>query len=160
MGKSQPLKDIGQFLEGSVRNTVGKLTGIAQYEQAGRERQAEWNKSQKTAVYQKYKASDIEAFAQMGSELTGKTKAELEAAKPVSHTETKDVSHKGWQGRGGQYKKKLREGVEQEYADMAAGQRDRIQGLYKTSHARLGAIEQGRLRPGAKKQTVLTKRKY
>ena len=32
MGRAQPLKDITQFGESLVRNTVGKLTGIAQAE--------------------------------------------------------------------------------------------------------------------------------
>tara|TARA_R100000655_G_scaffold105684_1_gene154144 strand:- start:4035 stop:4514 length:480 start_codon:yes stop_codon:yes gene_type:complete len=159
MSKAQPLKDMGQFFEGMVRNTVGKMTGIAQSEQASRERQAASQKKQGTAVYQKYKAADIEAFSKMGGQLTEKTEAELSEAKPVSYTETKDVRHKGWMQRGGQYREKLRKDVEQEYNEMAQGQRDRIQGLYNKSMTRLGAIRQSRLRPGARKQSLIT-RKY
>jgi hypothetical protein len=157
MGKAQPLKDIGKFAESLVRDTVGSLTGIAQADQASRERQAAFAKKQGTAVYQKFDPKDIEAFSRMSGQLTEKTASELAEAKPVSYTETKDVRTKGFMQKSGQAREKLRKDVEQEYASMTASQRERIEGLYKAGQARLGAIERGRLRPG-RKQTVLTKR--
>lgn len=148
MGRAQPLKDITQFGESLVRNTVGKLTGIAQAEQGFRERTAERRKKSRTAIYERFDPADIEAFAQMGSELTGKTRAELEAAKPVAMTEKAQLTDPS-----------AARSREAEYASMTASERERIEGLYRGSQTRLGAIQQGRLRPG-RRQTVLTKRKY
>jgi len=146
MSKSQPLKDIGKFVEGFVRDVPGKLVGYTQHMQARREAKEE---SSRAIGWEQYRPSDIEDFSKMAGKMTEKTGSELTAAQPklVEKFERADVP---WQ----------RAEKIQEKEDMTAGQRDRIQGLYKTSHARLGAIKQGRLRPGAKKQTVLTKRKY
>ena len=102
MGK--PLKDIGQFAESMVKDTVGNLTGMTQYYRRSKEEGEAYRKKQRTAVYQKYDPSDIEAFAKMTGQLTEKTESELTAAKPVSYTETKDVSHAGYSQRGGQYR--------------------------------------------------------
>lgn len=157
MGKAQPLKDIAQFGESLVRNTVGKLTGVAQAEKGFRERTAEKRKKSRTAIYERFDPADIEAFAQMGSELTGKTKAELEAAKPKAFVEKQYVSEGA---PGSDRTQRRRKELEASWAERTGEERSRIQGLYKGSQARLGAIEQGRLRPGARKQTVLTKRKY
>ena len=157
MGK--PLKDIGQFAESLVKDTVGNLTGMTQAWRASDERGEAFRKKQRTAVYQKYDPSDIEAFAKMTGQLTEKTESELTAAKPVSYTETKDVSHAGWKQRGGQYKEKRRLDVEREYGEMAEQERGRIQGLYNKSMTRLGAVKRARQRPGARKQSLIT-RKY
>ena len=158
MAKAQPLKDLGKFVESMVRD-VAHLTGIPQAEQASRERAAAYDKKQRTAVYQKYKASDIEAFSKMAGQMTEKTESDLTAAKPVSYTETKDVSHAGWKQRGGQYREKRRLDVEREYGEMAEQERGRIQGLYNKSMTRLGAVRRARQRPGARKQSLIT-RKY
>ena len=168
MGKAQPLKDIGQFFEGMVRDTVGNLTGATQRMRQSKELYHHRQVQSRTAEYQKFDPASIEAFAQMGSELTGKTKAELEAAKPKAFKTKEYMGTKlqPWNNYGG-----LQGGTadaaaistkryEQEWAQKTEQEKRKIEGLYKTSHARLGAIEQGRLRPGARKQTVLTKRKY
>jgi hypothetical protein len=139
-------KDIGKFAESLVRDTVGSLTGLAQEEQAFRERTTEKRNQARTAVYSKFDPAAIKRFAEMGSELTGMTRAELEAAKPVAMSEKAMLANPS-----------AAKSREAEYASMTASQRERIQGLYKGSQARLGAIERGRLRPG-RKQTVLTKR--
>ena len=157
MGK--PLKDIGQFAESMVKDTVGNLTGMTQYYRRSKEEGEAYRKKQRTAVYQKYDPSDIEAFAKMTGQLTEKTESELTAAKPVSYTETKDVSHAGWKQRGGQYREKRRLDVEREYGEMAEQERGRIQGLYNKSMTRLGAVKRARQRPGARKQSLIT-RKY
>ena len=157
MGK--PLKDIGQFAESMVKDTVGNLTGMTQYYRRSKEEGEAYRKKQRTAVYQKYDPSDIEAFAKMTGQLTEKTESELTAAKPVSYTETKDVSHAGYSLRGGQYREKRRLDVEREYGEMAEQERGRIQGLYNKSMTRLGAVKRARQRPGARKQSLIT-RKY
>ena len=157
MGK--PLKDIGQFAESMVKDTVGNLTGMTQYYRRSKEEGEAYRKKQRTAVYQKYDPSDIEAFAKMTGQLTEKTESELTAAKPVSYTETKDVSHAGYSQRGGQYREKRRLDVEREYGEMAEQERGRIQGLYNKSMTRLGAVRRARQRPGARKQSLIT-RKY
>lgn len=157
MGK--PLKDIGQFAESMVKDTVGNLTGMTQYYRRSKEEGEAYRKKQRTAVYQKYDPSDIEAFAKMTGQLTEKTESELTAAKPVSYTETKDVSHAGYSQRGGQYREKRRLDVEREYGEMAEQERGRIQGLYNKSMTRLGAVKRARQRPGARKQSLIT-RKY
>ena len=120
----------------------GKLLGITQAQQ----RKRDDFQTGRVADYQKFDPKDIEAFAKMGTELTGKTRAELEAAKPVAMSEKATLADPG-----------AARSREAEYASMTASQRKRIEGLYKGSQARLGAIERGRLRPG-RKQTVLTKR--
>ena len=120
----------------------GKLIGVTQAQQ----RKRDLFQTGRVADYQKFDPKDIEAFAKMGTELTGKTRAELEAAKPVDMSEKATLSDPG-----------AARSREAEYASMTASQRERIEGLYKGSQARLGAIERGRLRPG-RKQTVLTKR--
>ena len=157
MGSAKPLKQVGQFFEGMVRDTVGSLTGIAQAERGFRERAAASRKKTRTAIYERFDPADIEAFAQMGSELTGKTKAELEAAKPKAFTEKTRVAPDSVDATQAMQRRKE---LEASWAERTGEERSRIQGLYKTGQARLGAIEQGRLRPGARKQTVLTKRKY
>ena len=157
MGK--PLKDIGQFAESMVKDTVGNLTGMTQYYRRSKEEGEAYRKKQRTAVYQKYDPSDIEAFAKMTGQLTEKTESELTAAKPVSYTETKDVSHAGYSQRGGQYREKRRLDVEREFGEMAEQERGRIQGLYNKSMTRLGAVRRARQRPGARKQSLIT-RKY
>ena len=157
MGK--PLKDIGQFAESMVKDTVGNLTGMTQYYRRSKEEGEAYRKKQRTAVYQKYDPSDIEAFAKMTGQLTETTESELTAAKPVSYTETKDVSHAGYSQRGGQYREKRRLDVEREYGEMAEQERGRIQGLYNKSMTRLGAVKRARQRPGARKQSLIT-RKY
>ena len=159
MSKAQPLKDLGKFAESLVRDTVGSLTGIAQYDKKTTEEGRAYRKKISTAQYQKYKASDIEAFAKMAGQMTEKTESELTAAKPVSYTETKDVSHAGYSQRGGQYREKRRLDVEREYGEMAEQERGRIQGLYNKSMTRLGAVRRARQRPGASKQSLIT-RKY
>ena len=120
----------------------GKLIGVTQAQQ----RKRDLFQTGRVADYQKFDPKDIEAFAKMETELTGKTRAELEAAKPVAMSEKAKLSDPG-----------AARSREAQYASMTASQRERIQGLYKGSQARLGAIERGRLRPG-RKQTVLTKR--
>tara|TARA_R100000773_G_C4213718_1_gene112726 strand:+ start:535 stop:990 length:456 start_codon:yes stop_codon:yes gene_type:complete len=120
----------------------GKLIGVTQAQQ----RKRDLFQTGRVADYQKFDPKDIEAFAKMGTELTGKTRAELEAAKPVAMSEKATLADPG-----------AARSREAEYASMTASQRERIEGLYKGSQARLGAIERGRLRPG-RKQTVLTKR--
>jgi len=120
----------------------GKLIGVTQAQQ----RKKDLFQTGRVADYQKFDPKDIEAFAKMETELTGKTRAELEAAKPVAMSEKAKLSDPG-----------AARSREAQYASMTASQRERIQGLYKGSQARLGAIERGRLRPG-RKQTVLTKR--
>ena len=120
----------------------GKLLGITQAQQ----RKRDDFQTGRVADYQKFDPKDIEAFAKMETELTGKTRAELEAAKPVAMSEKATLADPG-----------AARSREAEYASMTASQRKRIEGLYKGSQARLGAIERGRLRPG-RKQTVLTKR--
>ena len=152
MGKAQPLKDLGKFVESMVRD-VAHLTGIPQAEKASRERAAAYDKKQRTAVYQIYKASDIEAFSKMAGQMTEKTESELTAAKPVSHTETQRVQTTGQ----GTLHRKLE--VEREYGEMAEQERGRIQGLYNKSMTRLGAVRRARQRPGARKQSLIT-RKY
>ena len=152
MGKAQPLKDLGKFAESLVRD-VAHLTGIPQAAKASRERAAAYDKKQRTAVYQKYKASDIEAFSKMAGQMTEKTESELTAAKPVSHTETQRVQTTGQ----GTLHRKLE--VEREYGEMAEQERGRIQGLYNKSMTRLGAVRRARQRPGARKQSLIT-RKY
>lgn len=128
------IKDVGE--EG------GKLFGITQAQQ----RKKDLFQTGRVADYQKFDPKDIEAFAKMGTELTGKTRAELEAAKPVAMSEKATLADPG-----------AARSREAQYASMTASQRERIEGLYKAGQARLGAIERGRLRPG-RKQTVLTKR--
>ena len=128
------IKDVGH--EG------GKLIGVAQAQQ----RKKDYFQTGRVADYQKFDPKDIEAFAKMETELTGKTRAELEAAKPVAMSEKATLADPG-----------AARSREAQYASMTASQRERIEGLYKGSQARLGAIERGRLRPG-RKQTVLTKR--
>tara|TARA_Y100000004_G_scaffold197257_1_gene270721 strand:+ start:1917 stop:2372 length:456 start_codon:yes stop_codon:yes gene_type:complete len=128
------IKDVGH--EG------GKLIGVTQAQQ----RKKDYFQTGRVADYQKFDPKDIEAFAKMGTELTGKTRAELEAAKPVAMSEKATLANPG-----------AARSREAEYASMTASQRKRIEGLYKGSQARLGDIERGRLRPG-RKQTVLTKR--
>ena len=130
------IKDVGH--EG------GKLFGITQAQQ----RKKDLFETGRVAEYQRFDPKDIEAFAKMGTELTGKTKAELEAAKPVTMTEKAKLSDPG-----------AARSREAQYASMTASERERIEGLYRGSQTRLGAIQQGRLRPG-RRQTVLTKRKY
>ena len=120
----------------------GKLIGVTQAQQ----RKKDLFQTGRVADYQKFDPKDIEAFAKMETELTGKTRAELEAAKPVAMSEKATLADPG-----------AARSREAEYASMTASQRKRIEGLYKGSQARLGAIERGRLRPG-RKQTVLTKR--
>ena len=120
----------------------GKLLGITQAQQ----RKRDDFQTGRVADYQKFDPKDIEAFAKMETELTGKTRAELEAAKPVAMSEKATLADPG-----------AARSREAEYASMTASQRKRIEGLYKGSQARLGDIERGRLRPG-RKQTVLTKR--
>ena len=120
----------------------GKLIGVTQAQQ----RKKDLFQTGRVADYQKFDPKDIEAFAKMETELTGKTRAELEAAKPVAMSEKATLADPG-----------AARSREAQYASMTASQRERIQGLYKGSQARLGAIERGRLRPG-RKQTVLTKR--
>ncbi len=153
MGKAQPLKDLGKFAESLVRDTVGSITGIAQYDKKTREEGRAYRKKISTAQYQKYKASDIEAFAKMAGQMTEKTESELTAAKPVSHTETQRVQTTGQ----GTLHRKLE--VEREYGEMAEQERGRIQGLYNKSMTRLGAVRRARQRPGARKQSLIT-RKY
>tara|TARA_R100000664_G_scaffold5434_1_gene10316 strand:- start:2591 stop:3046 length:456 start_codon:yes stop_codon:yes gene_type:complete len=128
------IKDVGH--EG------GKLIGVTQAQQ----RKKDYFQTGRVADYQKFDPKDIEAFAKMETELTGKTRAELEAAKPVAMSEKATLADPG-----------AARSREAQYASMTASQRERIEGLYKGSQARLGAIERGRLRPG-RKQTVLTKR--
>ena len=120
----------------------GKLIGVTQAQQ----RKKDDFQTGRVADYQKFDPKDIEAFAKMETELTGKTRAEVEAAKPVAMSEKATLANPG-----------AARSREAQYASMTASQRERIQGLYKGSQARLGAIERGRLRPG-RKQTVLTKR--
>lgn len=120
----------------------GKLIGVTQAQQ----RKKDLFQTGRVADYQKFDPKDIEAFAKMETELTGKTRAELEAAKPVAMSEKATLADPG-----------AARSREAQYASMTASQRERIEGLYKGSQARLGAIERGRLRPG-RKQTVLTKR--
>ena len=120
----------------------GKLIGVTQAQQ----RKRDDFQTGRVADYQKFDPKDIEAFAKMETELTGKTRAEVEAAKPVAMSEKATLANPG-----------AARSREAQYASMTASQRERIQGLYKGSQARLGAIERGRLRPG-RKQTVLTKR--
>jgi len=155
----KPLKDIGQFAESMVKDTVGNLTGMTQYYRRSKEEAEAFRKKQRTAVYQKYDPSAIEAFSKMAGQMTEKTESELTAAKPVSYTETKDVSHPGYSRRSGQYRTKRRLAVEREYAEMAEEEKGRIQGLYNKSMTRLGAVKRGRQRPGARKQSLIT-RKY
>tara|TARA_Y100001938_G_C7759089_1_gene267684 strand:- start:1 stop:498 length:498 start_codon:yes stop_codon:yes gene_type:complete len=165
MGKAKPLKDIGQFFEGMVRDTVGNLIGHTQHERRIREQMKAKDKRERTATFQKYRASDIEAFAKIGGQMTEKTEAELKAAKPVTYTETKDINaeyQRDWDASGGKLKETRmgrRLAVEREYAEMADQEKSRIQGLYNKSMTRLGAIRQSRLRPGARKQSLIT-RKY
>ena len=128
------IKDVGH--EG------GKLIGVTQAQQ----RKKDYFQTGRVADYQKFDPKDIEAFAKMETELTGKTRAELEAAKPVAMSEKATLADPG-----------AARSREAQYASMTASQRERIEGLYKAGQARLGAIERGRLRPG-RKQTVLTKR--
>ena len=120
----------------------GKIIGVTQAQQ----RKRDLFQTGRVADYQKFDPKDIEAFAKMETELTGKTRAELEAAKPVAMSEKATLADPG-----------AARSREAQYASMTASQRERIEGLYKGSQARLGAIERGRLRPG-RKQTVLTKR--
>ena len=148
MTKAQPLKDMGKFFEGMVRETVGNLTGLNQHMRGARENLAAKDRERRTARYETFDPADIERFAAIGGELTGKTRAELEAARPKSFAASEYL---------GMNKLRKREDVEASYAGKTEEERSRIQGLYKAGQARLGAIERGRLRPG-RKQTVLTKR--
>ena len=151
MSKAQPLKDMGKFFEGMVRDTVGNLTGFTQFDRAGRENLAAKDRERRTARYETFDPTDIERFAAIGGELTGKTRAELEAARPKSFMASEYL------GMSKSDRLRKREDVEASYAGKTEEERSRIQGLYKAGQARLGAIERGRLRPG-RKQTVLTKR--
>ena len=52
MGKAQPLKDLGKFADSLVRDTVGSITGIAQYDKKTREEGRAYRKKISTAQYQ------------------------------------------------------------------------------------------------------------
>jgi len=140
MGKGDPIKAITNFVGSMIHDVgheAGKLIGVTQAQQRGndeaREATASWA--------HKYKASDIEAFSKLGSQLTTMTQAELEEAKPKADTS------KGYGAAG------------TTAASLGKAQMKRIEGLYQKSTARMGEVTRGRLRPGVRKQSMLT-RKY
>jgi len=69
------------------------------------------------------------------------TQAELDEAKP------KATASKGYGDAGASA------------ASMGVAEKKKIEGLYQKSTARMGEVTRGRLRPGARKQSMLT-RKY
>ena len=152
MGKAQPLKDLGKFAESLVRDTVGNMTGLNQHDRQGREMLASKNKERRTASYQRYAPSAIESFARMGSALTSKTESDLEAAKPKSYAVSEYL------GKGNRTSL-TKEGVEASWATKTEEEHSKIQGLYNKSMTRLGEVKRARQRPGARKQSLIT-RKY
>ena len=130
------IKDVGH--EG------GKLLGITQAQQRKRDDYATASRAQ----YMKYDPDAIEKFAKMGSILTGVSSDELESAKPVAYSRDDKLANP-----------QDAASVEAKYASMTKEQSKRIEGLYKGSMGRVEEIRRGRQRPGARKQSLIT-RKY
>ena len=122
----------------------GKLLGITQSQQRANEERAEAKK----ADYMKYDPDAIEKFAKMGSVLTGVSSEELEAAKPVAMSMSEKLQNPG-----------AAASREAKYASLTKEQSKRIEGLYKGSMGRVEEIKRGRQKPGARKQSLIT-RKY
>ena len=137
---TNPVKLVTDFV-GSMIHDVGdeggKLLGITQAQQRAKDEAREATAS----MAHRYKASDIEAFAKLGSQLTTMTQAELEEAKP------KAATSKGYGDAG------------KASASLGVAEWKRIEGLYRKSTTRMGEVTRGRLRPGVRKQSMLT-RKY
>jgi hypothetical protein len=127
-----------------VGHEGGKLLGITQAQQ----RKHDDYKTASHASYKKYDPDAIEKFARMGSILTGVSAEELEAAKPVAMSMDEQLANP-------QSAASLRA----KYANMTKEQSKRIEGLYKGSMGRLEEIKRGQQRPGARKQSLIT-RKY
>ena len=122
----------------------GKLLGITQAQQRKKDDYATASRAQ----YMKYDPDAIEKFAKMGSILTGVSAEELEAAKPVAMSMDEQLANP-------QSAASLRA----KYANLTKEQSKRIEGLYKGSMGRLEEIRRGQQRPGARKQSLIT-RKY
>tara|TARA_R110002073_G_scaffold26443_1_gene86668 strand:+ start:2016 stop:2474 length:459 start_codon:yes stop_codon:yes gene_type:complete len=136
-GAAYALKEpIGDMIH-NVGHEGGKLLGITQAQQRSKDEAKEATAS----MAHRYKASDIEAFSKLGSQLTTMTQAELDEAKP------KATTSKGYGDAGASA------------ASMGVAEKKKIEGLYQKSTARMGEVTRGRLRPGARKQSMLT-RKY
>jgi hypothetical protein len=142
---SQPVKDIGKFVESFVRDVPGKMVGFTQHDKGRREAKEE---SSRQVSWQQYKPKDIEAFAKTASQMTSMSESELGSARPdlISRHKRAEVP----------WKKKS---IQADYASMAASQKERIEGLYAKSMGRLGEVRRGKQRPGGRKQSLIT-RKY
>lgn len=136
-GKTQNLFDaIGGWISG-MAHEGGELIGVTQMQQRAKDEAKE-----ATASWaHRYKASDIEAFSKLGSQLTTMTQAELDRAKP------KAITSKGYGDAGASA------------ASLGVAEKKKIEGLYQKSTARMSEVMRGRSRPGARKQSLMT-RKY
>jgi len=167
MGKAQPLKDIGKFAESLVRDTVGSLTGIAQEDRRRRETYHSKQVQSRTAEYQIFDPAAIAAFSKMAGQLTEKTESELTAAKPkvLKTSEYMGTKLQPWNNYGGldggtaDAAARSTRRYELQWGDKTEEERRKIQGLYNKSMTRLGAVKRARQRPGARKQSLIT-RKY
>ena len=147
MSKAQPLKDIGRFVERFVREVPGKMTGVTQHLQRRKEQAEEARKYE----YQTFREKDLLEFSKTAGRMTEMGESDLEKAKPVAET----------------VKVRERDPLDKSEKEMILGQQgrlkkeqeDRIRGLYKRSMGRLGEVKRARLRPGARKQSLIT-RKY
>ena len=147
MSKAQPLKDMGQFFEGMVRNTVGKMTGVTQHLQRRKEQAEEARKYQ----YETFREKDIREFAKTAGRMTEMGEGDLEKAKPMAETvKVREQDPLSTQERTS---------ILSSQGNLKKEQEDRIRGLYKKSMGRLGEVKRARMRPGARKQSLIT-RKY
>jgi len=137
------IKDLGQFVEGFVRDVPGKMVGYTQHAKGRRESKEE---SSRQVSWQQYKPKDIEAFAKTANQMTSMSESELGSSRPdlVSKRERAEVP----------WKKKS---IQADYASMAASQKERIEGLYAKSMGRLGEVRRGKQRPGGRKQSLITR---
>ena len=134
---------IGKMIH-DVGHEGGKLIGETQRQQRKHDDYATASRAQ----YKKYDPDAIEKFAKMGSILTGVSSEELEAAKPVAYSRDDKVANP-----------QDAASLEARYANLTKEQSKRIEGLYKGSMGRVEEIRRGRQRPGARKQSLIT-RKY
>jgi hypothetical protein len=130
-----------------VRNTIGKATGMTQHLKARRESAEEARKYE----YQAFREDDLIEFSKTAGRMTEMGESDLEKAKPVA--ETVKIRERD------PLSKTNKEFILDQHGRIKKEQEDRIRGLYKRSMGRLGEVRRSRLRPGARKQSLIT-RKY